>query len=226
MSDFKLPSSPLPDSGLIVSCYLSDWKSREKEFIKIVSGNPNVVALRVEGEDNIKFAKDYSGKCVVGLIKDFAYPNYITPTDNHAKRCFLAGADFVAVDMRLSKEIHKDNLLNWKDYHSVLVFNDNKFIVYTDYFKRCWADLKYEQYDYTQTEFNFPIVSTTFAEGLHWKVLDKVDKEFALKHLNIEGGVNLKNYKELKKRAKYVTIGKAIHDPNTIINLLTKEGLV
>ncbi len=190
----------LPKSGLIVSCYLTDWAGYEKQFIDIVKENKNIVALRVEGEENIRYAKENTNLPVIGLIKDFKYDNYITPTKKYYLRCVMAGADFVAVDFRDRKKV------GWAYSVSSSI----------------WPDIERPEDAIELIKLGFKIISSTFTKDQLSFVgkLFGMDKNIVKNNLNAEGSIDKVMYIDHLSSycTKYFTIGTAINSPNGIIN--------
>jgi putative N-acetylmannosamine-6-phosphate epimerase len=198
----------LPKSGLIACTQTYDWRKYrcnyaviEIALIDILANNKNIVALRIDNPLLISYAKNkYKNLFVLGMIKDHDYSNYITPTLDHYTKCIEAGADAVAVDFR--------------DYDRVQWVLDNGLVEYI------WPDIDtFEKAKNILDTHDFPIISSTFCKEQDF-FLDAFSDYNLLDRLNIEGNVNHEDFGTFYKEARYVTIGRAIHDPNTIIENL------
>lgn len=210
----------LPPNGLIVSCYLESMKGAERDFISAVAHVPGVVALRVEGIDNIEFARRIApDQFIIGLVKQFdGFRNIITPDLlSMGREIIHAGADMVAAENILAPGIHPG-------YYREDGINIP--------FAVMW-DMNQDEVLHIQDHSGDParvrgmarensiILATTFTP----KAFDQVvalRKQFPDVPINLEGGIDdcrevLLGY---EAGANYVTIGKAINDPVTIINNL------
>lgn len=205
----------LPKPGLIVCVQTHSWRQYrcaytviESTLIDILANNKDVVGLRIDNPLLISYAKGkYKNLFVLGMMKDDKYPNYITPTLSHYNECIEAGADAVAVDFRDLK------LVQW-------VF-DNDIEEYV------WPDVEYVGEVLDLIYDCFPIISSTFCDNqkMFLETMQNVLKAKAisgnlLDRINIEGNINSKNFYNFYKKVRYVTIGRAIHDPNIIIKNL------
>lgn len=177
--------------GLIVSCYLDSMRGAEKEFISAVAHSPHIVALRIEGLDNIRYARQIAPeRYIIGLVKVLIDgKTFITPI-SEMHNVISAGADMVA-----SESPYPNTFIpRMRDLH-------------------CDVSLIYK----------FPeedILSTTYFQ----KAFDLIPilKGKYKNRINLEGGIETSE--EIQKGfdlgADFVTIGKAINDPPTIINNL------
>ncbi len=190
--------------GLIVCVQTHGWRqyrcnyvSIETTLIDILANNKDVVGLRVDSPALIFYAKGkYKNMFILGMYKDNKYPNYITPTLNHYNQCIEAGADAVAVDFRNYIPI------DWAFDKSI-----RKYI---------WPDVDSSGDAEDLILDGFPIVSSTFCVNQSFFASDAVDLGISNK-VNIEGSVDHRNINNFFKKVRHVTIGRAIHDPNTII---------
>ena len=98
--------------NLIVSSQASDGEplcAPEHIFAMAQSAlNGGARALRLEGADNIEFARKRTDVCIIGLTKCDTTPEaerlssvYITPTFDDADKLAAAGADIIAMDCTL-----------------------------------------------------------------------------------------------------------------------------
>ncbi len=193
--------------GLIVCVQTHGWRKYrcaytviESTLIDILVNNKNVVGLRIDNPLLSSYAKGkYKDMFVLGMMKDDKYSNYITPTLEHYNKCIEAGADAVAVDFR------NWELVNW-------AFD-------TPIKEYIWPDVSipYEAKALINNH-NFPMVSSTFCEDPFAFHIYFMDSEFS-DRINIEGNVNHDRFFMINS-VRHVTIGRAIHDPNTIIKNL------
>lgn len=179
------------NKGLIISCYLDSMRGAEKEFISAVAHNPNIVALRIEGLDNIRYARQIApDRYIIGLIKHLIKgETYITPVSEFYN-ILSAGADMVATEsMKPCNNLPIMLDLNC-DIDIINNISENN-ILSTTYFHKAFDLIRI-----LKTKYN-----------------NKV---------NLEGGIETPE--EIQKGfdlgADYITIGKAINDPPTIINNL------
>lgn len=235
---------PLPPKGLIVSCYLESMRGCEENFIAAVGNIPGVVALRVEGVENIKLARRmFPNMFIVGLMKAseqvhigdvgsmtingkehkghckiLAVSTKITPTVDWGKQIHEAGADMVATGCLLEWYRHGDlrPCIYGLGLHFRLMLDLSremfKTIVVSEGGGMLRASLHSERlakniiYATTYEDADFDFVS-----GMKQMYPDAI--------VNMEGG--LKTRDDIDKAfdfgADYVTIGKAINDPPTII---------
>jgi hypothetical protein len=204
----------------------------EKDFIAAVAHQPGVVALRVEGIENIKYARRIApDKFIIGLVKMPSYgANLITPTRGLAAAIHAAGADMVATQS-LNTWLGIDRSHDW-EYGCPLPW-------------RIMADLSFDSYEYLlgDNEINQTvrldfmagikaemrcdniILATTF-EDKGFDLLAQMKSDYPFAKVNLEGGIT--TVQELSQGfeagANWVTIGKAINDPPTIIdNILNTE---
>lgn len=202
--------SALPDRGFIVSCYLESMYGCEREFIDAVMLNcPEVKALRVEGEENIKYAVDMSRKYIIGLIKqENKYGAYITSTERNVKRVIDAGANMVAIDSRLINEEVWDNKLY--DASTIPIM----------------ADVRILDEALDAHKLGASIIATTFqqkgfilAQGIKQRLPNAL--------VNLEGGIQTPSEVQhaFDIGCDYVTVGKMINDPPTITKYLVSDIL-
>jgi len=185
----------LPEKGLIVSCYLDSMCGVEREFIASVCHLPEVVALRIEGLDNIAYARRIAPeRYIIGLVK-FAVSGrtFITP-ESQFKNIVSAGADMIATECYYIAD----------DYPVMWDINWDTANIKARHLR---SDL---------------VLSTTY----YHKAFDKLQAwvgEFP-NRINFEGGIE--TAEEIQRGfdlgADYVTIGKAINDPPTIIRNLIR----
>ncbi len=219
----------LPEDGLIVSCYLESMKGAEKDFISAVAHAKGVVALRVEGVANIEYARRIApDKFIIGLIKEFnGFRNIITPDLLKMGRTIIhAGADMVAAEQVFQWCV--DNGY-WRDDGIDLPFavmcdlHSSAFFVEKSDDETPFLD-KYDAIVIRElSRTNSIILATTFTP----KAFDQVAAlrvQFPDVPINLEGGIE--TAEEIQEGynagATYVTIGKAINDPVTIIHNLLK----
>ena len=195
----------LPPKGLIVSCYLESMRGCEKEFIASVAHLPQVVALRVEGLDNIRWARQIAPhQYIIGLVKRmYKGDTFITP-ESEFENIIACGANMVATEdlnlgimpvMPIMIDLYSDDV-----YHGLI--------------------------DRLNIGNAQVVLSTTYRQKAFF-MLKKLKSRFPNK-VNLEGGIE--TAEEIQKGfdlgADYVTIGKAINDPPTIIDILTKDVVV
>ena len=215
--------------GLIVSCYLESLKGCEKEFIASVINHPKVVAVRVEGLDNIKWARLINpNKFIIGLVKDMiAGKTYITD-ECEIENIMACGANMVAIqEICWEYSILSDTEENKYDYNFIDVGNETPIML--DLSRESLAVLKrcYDHYWMIANMINdlisagALIFSTTY-EHKAFDMIQEIRDIFPDALVNLEGGIE--TIEEIQKSfsmgADYVTIGKAINDPPTIINKL------
>ena len=195
MFDKKLE---LPLSGLIVSCYLESMHGAEEIFIDAVAKCPGLVALRIEGINNILFAKKRSKLPIIGLIKNKQQDgSYITACLNDLYKVQDAGADFVAIDSRLC--------------------NKSIGLLYMNAKIPIMADIETISDGIEAAKLGAVVLATTFIP----KAFDllRILKQYVEIPINLEGGIETRE--EIRRAfdsgASYVTIGKMINDPPTII---------
>lgn len=221
----------LPENGLIVSCYLESMRGSEKEFISAVAHAPGVMGLRVEGLDNIEHARKIAPDTwIVGLIKEFdGFRNLITPDLPAMGRAIIhAGADIVAAE-RVS---------TWT-LENPIIRVDGLGVP----FKVMW-DLKAEDFE---SDGDGDVRTLTINEADACRIRQMalreeivlattfIPKAFPYAHalryqfpnvkINLEGGIETaEEYAQaFVLGANYVTIGKAINDPRTIIETILKK---
>lgn len=207
---------PLPEKGLIVSCYLESMQGCEKQFIASVANLPEVVALRVEGLDNIRFARMIAPeKFIIGLVKNNeGYHTSITMDLHSAYAIVKAGADMVATDCLTSWG------LSYSDYTLNLVF----LVMYDvpEYDVRGMDNL----IKYKQCIFSGGIVIATTHFPKAFDMVIELREKYPKAKINLEGGIE--TGEEIKTGfacgADWVTIGKAINDPPSIIRSLLSHG--
>lgn len=197
----------LPPKGLIVSCYLESMKGCEKDFIASVVKNKHVVGLRVEGLDNIRYARMLTDKFIIGLVKRMnGGMTTITPTIEDYRDVLRVGADMVA----------SGECVLWKAIPENIMIDlcNNSF------------DVLVEKFELKEFLCNHVILATTY-ENKGYDLLIKIKEMFPEAKVNLEGGLMTREdiQKAFELGADWVTIGKAINDPPTIINYLM-EGVL
>ena len=91
-------------SGLIVSCQAPDGSPlndpRIISAMALAASNHGAVAVRINGEANIRATRERVTIPIIGIQKDVTpgYPVYITPTYEVAARLKESGADLIALD--------------------------------------------------------------------------------------------------------------------------------
>jgi putative N-acetylmannosamine-6-phosphate epimerase len=187
----------LPPKGLIVSCYLESMRGCEKAFIASLVNNKHVAGLRVEGLDNIQYARMLTDKFIIGLVKKMKCGvMQITPTYEDYRDVLSAGADIVASGCGLT----------WKEIPNSLMVDMDK-----DSFNELIHDHRFDE----GIKKNTIILATTY-ENKGYGLLVEV---------NFEGGVMCQDDidRAFMLGADWVTIGKAINDPPTIVNNLVNH---
>lgn len=210
----------LPEKGLIVSCYLDSMRYCERDFISAVAHVPGVVGLRVEGLENIEFARRIAPeRFIIGLVKvkQGANKTAITPSLKDAYNVHYAGADMVATS----------HLHEWTHPLGDEICTPHGFAVPF----RIMADMSGEMFrklcersELLLAPFRREIdernlvFATTF-EDYGIGLLQNIKKAFPGALVNLEGGVwNGKMvWRAYDFGANWVTIGKAINDPPFII---------
>lgn len=204
------------EKGLIVSCYLESMKGCEKEFIASVINLPQVVGLRVEGIDNIRFARQLCPreKFIIGLAKKWKKSyTLITPNESAVREIINTNADLVATNNQAVAwkmlETRKYGLsypckfvldLNTNTFNELLLWNK-------------------------QTLGVRPFISehivwlATTMEDRAYDLIEKMRSKFINAVIVAEGGFG--KAEEIQEAfdsgANYVCIGKAINDPPTIV---------
>lgn len=214
----------LPKNGLIVSCYLEGMKGSERAFIATVANLSGVVALRVEGLDNIEFARRIApDQFIIGLIKKSnGTRNLITPDlDVMGRAIKSAGADIVAAE----------RIFHWgeRNHRNRIDGINLPFRVMWDLHANDFdADIRINEDDATRVRCMARegqiIMATTFISKA-FDYIQGLRRQFSdLVLVNLEGGIE--NAEQLQQGfacgANYVTIGKAINDPETIIENILK----
>lgn len=199
----------LPESGLIVSCYLESMKGCEKNLIDAVCRMDEVVALRVEGLRNIAFARQLCpDKYIIGLVKvEYAHKGKekklcITPDIIYADLIMDAGADMVATGC----------YNEWLDLPATCpVMLDIR-----DFKNMIWPSRLGHIPD--------PLVIATTYQQKAFDLVKELKEKYPEAYINLEGGIE--TAEEVRRGfecgARWVTIGKAINDPPTIIENLLK----
>ena len=195
----------LPPSGLIVSCYLESMKGCEREFIASVAHLPQVVALRVEGVANVRFARMTAPQAyIIGLVKVWSNADRryrITPLAS-AVELVVAGADMVATDC----------MEQYPNFFGTRIMYD----VPQESIELFWG-VGVER-GVAQGEI---VLATTHFQRAYG-LIDRWKGKFPGAIVNLEGGIE--THEDVKKGfmlgADYVTVGKAINDPPTIIRRL------
>ncbi len=193
---------PLPPKGLIVSCYLESMAGCEKAFISAVARAPGVVALRVEGLENIRYARMIAPEMyIIGLAKvRRAGLVLITPDADLGQAILDVGADMVAGERV------------WHDCGRPFMWDLDQC---PD--EECfWGSMPPQL-----------ILATTFIPKA-FDLVREMKTHFPDIPVNLEGGIE--TAEEVQRGfdcgADYVTIGKAINDPPTIINRLVTETTI
>lgn len=194
-----------PPSGLIVSCYLESMRGCEKQFIASVVNHPKVIGLRIEGIDNIKWARMLTDKFIVGLIKKLEAGKIdITPEYKNCHDILFAGANMVATGC----------FLRWGDimYREPLMLDCDK---------ERYLELKSRHVLIDIINQNEIILATTY-ENKGYDLLNQMKDDYPDIKVNFEGGIM--DHEDISKAfmlgADWVTVGKAINDPPTIVNNL------
>jgi len=213
----------LPEHGLIVSCYLHSMKGAEKIFLDTIFNIPEIKTIRVEGLENIAYAmrlRDIYEKYIIGLIKSNPSQDenmrYITPTIADVRKLNDSGADMIAIDSRLLRD--KSNSIEARYYEVDSLrdlFNAAKLPI--------MADIKTEMEADIAIKNGAAIIATTFQQRAFRLTKRLVKKGYSV---NIEGGLTSRGdiLRSRKAGAYWYTIGRGIHDPQTIIkNLISKE---
>ena len=205
----------LPKEGLIVSCYLESMKGAERNFISAVAHVPGVAALRVEGIDNIEFARRIAPDAfLIGLVKRFdGDRNYITPDFEYTAREIIhAGANMVAAE-GLDKYIPFSG-----DFSCPVMWDLHPH----DFCLAPEGGVQLSSINCAKiegmTESRQLILATTFMQKAFDYII-ALRSRFPATPLNLEGGIG--THAEIAHGfqcgANYVTMGKAINDPATII---------
>lgn len=207
------------EKGLIVSCYLEGMKGAEKEFISAVAHNPNVAGLRVEGIDNIRYARQIApDKFIIGLIKTWNDHYSITPSTNYASEIIHAGADVIATE-------NVDVFLAFSELTTNGISCPYRFMLDLDYegWKRLFEFAPPEKHKIRLgIREKILIPATTFESdpAKSIRMIEDVRRICPAGLINYEGGIL--NPRDMDRAyqagADYVTVGKAFNDPATIIN--------
>lgn len=207
-----MPQRQFPPDGLIVSCYLESMAGAERDFISAVAYAPGVVALRVEGLDNIAFARRIAPDAyIIGLIKVFnGERNVITPEAvEMGKEIVHAGADMVATEMvGIGFQLPQKVMWDMHKHHVDWLVTDKE--------ARGWMNQLIVR--------DKIVLATTFMQRAFIEAC-MLRAHFPDAKINIEGGIETTHHYEHSLNdcgANYVTIGKAINDPVTIIQNLLK----
>ncbi len=195
----------LPLKGLIVSCYLESMRGCEKDFIASVVNNKHVVGLRVEGLDNIRYARMLTDKFIVGLVKKSEKGKIkITPAFNDFWDILSAGADKVATGC----------CLDWD-----IPFQGQPLMLDLD--NETFETIK-KHIDFNNPTINNSMILATTYEDKGYDLMLKIKEVFPEAKVNLEGGLMCREdiQKGFELGADWVTIGKAINDPPTVINYL------
>jgi len=199
----------------------------ERNFIASVAHLPEVVALRVEGLDNISFARMIApDKFIIGLVKHHnGFYNEITPDIvNDGRRIIRHGADMVATS----------NVSEWMSRgHSITVHRlfgpfrlmldlDGKGIskLSDSGSLKSWKGKILSR----EAEAGNIVFATTFEEK-GFCLVEQLKASFPNGKVNLEGGIQTaaEVQRGFELGADYVTIGKAINDPPTIIKHLMER---
>lgn len=217
--------------GLIVSCYLESLKGCEKEFIASVINHPKVVAIRVEGLDNIKWARLINpSKFIIGLVKDrIKGKTYITD-ESEIANILACGADMVATQEICWEWSLPNDTSNKYEYELCDIDNDTPIMLDLSreslaQLKRCYdSDWQISNFINDSISAGTLIFSTTY-EHKAFDMVKEIRDIFPDALVNLEGGIETGEeiQKAFNMGADYVTIGKAINDPPTIIRLLTAK---
>ena len=214
---------PLPEKGLIVSCYLESMKGSEKAFIASVAHHPKVVALRVEGLDNIRYARLIAPeKYIIGLVKyttgSVEGGTQITPTILDGADIITAGADMVATG-------NMDEFFDFSNGANCIfpvMFDLGKLNVPMDEFTARMCDNGWDGFLDCLRKEKY-IISTPYRPKA-FEFASRIKERYPFAKVNLEGGIE--TAEEIQRGfdcgADWVTIGKAINDPVTIIDNLTR----
>jgi len=201
----------MPKRGLIVSCYLESMEGCEKAFIDAVAKCPGVVGLRVEGVQNIRYARrEYSDLWIIGLVKTHINGDtIITTCPKEGDIIMDAGADMVAtekyidfLDAGVPYPIMAD--MNWEEY---MRYMGNGSLP-----------------RHIEKIIDHEVILATTREKHQLDFAAKIREDFYGASINIEGGISSPyQVKVGLEKYEYVTIGKAINDPPFIIRRLLHE---
>lgn len=221
-----------PEKGLIVSCYLESMCGCEFEFIAAVAHLPGVVGLRVEGLENIRYARRIAPeKFIVGLVKVRERGEIrITPNILDAYEVKDVGADMVAMEF-LSELVCAGDIPTTEHGLQIpfSVMMDIDTERYEAYFctslpgrpTNCKVALR-------QGLRNETIVLATTFEDRAFDLVERIKKDMPFALVNLEGGI--KTAADIQRGfdcgADWVTIGKAINDPPTIIESLVEKSKI
>lgn len=207
---------PLPPKGLIVSCYLASMVGCEKQFIKSVIDLPGVVALRVEGIENVRYARHLSpDKYIIGLVKipvaDNGSRYGITPSIKWAMVLHQAGADMIATGC----------LPHWYNTVPSAIATAPFYIMYD-----MTADMDAYIPDKHRAAFEDAVnsrrivLATTYVQKA-FRMRTDLRIKYPQAIINLEGGIETGiEVQEGLEDADWVTIGAAINDPPAIIDKL------
>lgn len=214
--------------GLIVSCYLESLKGCEKEFIASIINHPQVVAIRVEGLDNIRWARLINPNAfIIGLVKDMiAGKTYITD-ESEIENIMACGADMVATQEICWEWSIPSETSNKYEYFLIDIANDTPIMLdlsreSLQTLKRCYdSDWMIANFIDDSILTGTLIFSTTY-EHKAFDMVKEIRDIFPNALVNLEGGIETQEeiLKGFAMGADYVTIGKAINDPPTIIDKL------
>lgn len=220
--------------GLIVSCYLESLKGCEKEFIASVINHPKVVAIRVEGLDNIKWARLVNPSAfIIGLVKDMIQGKTYITDESEIENIMSCGANMVAMQEICWEYSYPSETSNKYEYYLIDIDNDTPIMLdlsreSLQTLKRCYdSDWMIANFINDSILAGTLIFSTTY-EQKAFDMIQEIRDIFPDALVNVEGGIE--TTEEIQKAfcmgADYVTIGKAINDPPTIINLLTSKVFI
>jgi putative N-acetylmannosamine-6-phosphate epimerase len=196
-------------------------KGCEKAFIASVAQLPEVVALRVEGLDNIRFARMIAPeKFIIGLVKystgSLKGGTSITPTTLDGANIITAGADMVATGNATefydfgsgSRFVRRVMLDLGKENHPMDFFTTRMCTAGWESFLRYLREKKI-------------VISTTYRQKA-FGFVKQIKERYPFAKVNLEGGISTpaEIQKGFECGADWVTIGKAINDPPSIINSL------
>ena len=215
---------PLPPRGLIVSCYLESMRGCEREFIASAAHLPQVIALRVEGLDNIGWARMVAPEMfIIGLVKEHnGFYNEITPDiELDGKRIIAHGADMVATS----------NVFSWMTMghnvtiHGLSISFRMMFDLDAGGIEVLCRPSVLEDWEKNvlkrEISHDNIVLATTF-ESKAFELVKLLKEHYPQSKVNLEGGIE--TAEEIQRGfdagADYVTIGKAINDPPTIIERL------
>ena len=224
---------PLPEKGLIVSCYLESMKGSEKAFIASVAHHPKVVALRVEGLDNIRYARLIAPeKYIIGLVKRY---NVVSGINDITSELLIDGQMIIASGADMVASSHFYSWANTAGAYTITIagFNLPFALMYdadilgieTLYSKttRLFENWQRSVVHKEMRENNFVVATTFKSKG--FELVEMLREKFgSICKINLEGGIE--TAEEIQRGfdcgADWVTIGKAINDPVTIIDNLMR----